>query len=261
MAADLLLPAIAGTLILGGTDRGRAAARGLWQGVTAPKPKGKGGKRKVSGAKKAPAKKATAPKMRKKGTVSAAVGAWAGRQLRKGAAAAGRQTKRAAVAAHTKAGDRAQARWEQRTDHAKPVSRTPQPDPAGELSPGVTVTPVEPSSKPARPVPAKPNPAPKETAVTVTELETPQSDGQLLSTAHEITRELQKVGEAIQEWGSSLMTLSLASSVTSEVHSAAEEIASAAAHMTAAATQFEAYYEEARTVASKGMHFRGEDAA
>lgn len=267
MAADLLLPAIAGALILGGTDRGRALARGAWQGATGPKPKGKGGK--ASGGKKsAPAKKASGkptakkPARKKKGAVSAAVGAWAGRQGRKAAAAAGRQTKKAAVAVHAKVGDKAQARWEKRTDHAKPVSRTPT-DTATEPAPQTATTPTEatPSSKPV-PSPSPAQPASKETAMSsVTEIEAPQSDGHLLANFHQLTEDFKAMAQAVSEHAGVLMSAQLPTSVTQEIHAAAECAAAGSNHVVKAGQAFEAHFQDARNVAQHGVKILGQDAA
>lgn len=261
MAADLLLPALAATYFLGATDRGQALVKGAWQGVTASPSsksgKGKGGAKKKATAKKAAGQKGTAQKKSaKKGTVSAKVGAWAGRQLRKGAAAAGRKAKAGVKALHAKAGDAAQGRWEQRTDHAKPISRTPT-DTTAETGATSSSTPA-PSAQPAV---AQPRTAPKETAMSVTELDTPQSDGQLLEGFHQLTEDFKAQAQAISEHAAMLSSARLSSAVTGHINAAAEAAAEGAAHVVRAAQQFCEEHAEAREIASHGIKILGEGEA
>lgn len=97
--------------------------------------------------------------------------------------------------------------------------------------------------------------------MTVTELEPPTSDGHFLQQLQEYADQLRADGDRAQEFASTLTGMHMPSSVTGEVHAIAEELAQAAQHAVRAGSQFEQHFEEARAIAGRGMHIRGEDAA
>lgn len=131
--------------------------------------------------------------------------------------------------------------------------------------------PYQPAPAPADPgtgtVPAPPAPAtvpPRRrnmTARYVINLETPTTDGEFLESAVKIADTLKALAEDIGNWAEGLGALNLPQSVLNPLHQVSEGITEAAQGASQAATNFEAEFEDAREVASRGLHFTGQDAA
>jgi hypothetical protein len=97
--------------------------------------------------------------------------------------------------------------------------------------------------------------------VPVTELETPSSDGEFLANCSHLALEGRALAQQMDEYTAELVRLGLPSSVTGYINMAAESASDMAGYLVTAGHRFEEEYEEVRTVAGRGMVFRGEDAA
>jgi len=247
--------------ILFGTETGRAAVNGAWQGITAKSAKkGKRGRRSgKSGVKKGAAGKAAPARAR---SVAASVG--------RATRTVGAATARAAKSAGNRVGTAAQARLAAREMPTPLITRTREPEPAAN-APHTTPNPPR-AAQAATPdthvpltadSPTEPDRTPqRETTMSAgTEYDTPSSDGELLATLHAAAEVARRQAQQLQEFGATLSGMGLDRSVLSPLDSAAEDFASGAQAIRNCAQQFEAHYEDARSVASRGLHFRGENAA
>jgi hypothetical protein len=99
------------------------------------------------------------------------------------------------------------------------------------------------------------------TARYVINLEPPTTDGEFLESATKIADTLKQLAEDITNWAEGVGALGLPQSVTNPLHQVGGGITDAAQGASQAATNFESEFEDAREVASRGMHFTGQDAA
>jgi hypothetical protein len=92
-------------------------------------------------------------------------------------------------------------------------------------------------------------------------LERPSTDAEFLESTVQLGDVLKSLAEEVSEWADSLSGLKLPSSVLGPLHQVSEGIEEAATGAAQSAKAFEDEFEDARDVASHGMHFTGEDAA
>ncbi len=95
----------------------------------------------------------------------------------------------------------------------------------------------------------------------VINLEPPATDGEFLESCVQLGDVLKSLADQIGEWADGLSALNLPQTVLNPLHQVSDGITDAAAGATQAATAFENEFEDARDVASRGMHFTGQDAA
>jgi hypothetical protein len=92
-------------------------------------------------------------------------------------------------------------------------------------------------------------------------LEPPATDGEFLESCVQLGDVLKSLAEQIGDWADGLSALNLPKSVLDPLHQVSEGITDAADGAAKAAAAFEEEFEDAREVASRGMHFTGQDAA
>ena len=92
-------------------------------------------------------------------------------------------------------------------------------------------------------------------------LERPATDAEFLESCVQLGDVLKALAEEVSEWADSLSGLNLPQSVLAPLHLVSEGIEEAATGASQSAKSFEDEFEDARDVASRGMHFTGEDAA
>ena len=92
-------------------------------------------------------------------------------------------------------------------------------------------------------------------------LERPSTDAEFLESAVQLGDVLKALAEEVSEWADGLSGLNLPSSVLNPLHQVSDGIEEAANGAAQSAKAFEDEFEDARDVASRGMHFTGEDAA
>ena len=197
-----------------------------------------------------------------------------------------RHTGRAGLAAGRWAERHAGRRWQARTADSPPAPplwwhRHPPDDglePPGEPAPGSTPSAAtgEPGSHaenagptpPPTPAsaPAASGRARKKEITTMRHryainLERPSTDAEFLESCVQLGVVLKALAEEVSDWAEGLSGLHLPPSVLSPLHSLCEGIEEAATGASNAAKAFEDEFEDARDVASRGMHFTGEDAA
>lgn len=95
----------------------------------------------------------------------------------------------------------------------------------------------------------------------VINLERPSTDGEFLESCVQLADVLKALAEEVADWADSLGGLNLPQSVLAPLHQVSEGINEAATGASQAAKAFEDEFEDARDVASRGMHFTGQDAA
>lgn len=175
-------------------------------------------------------------------------------------------------------------RWQARGDSVRgPLMLTRIKDPGTDTGPD-TGTPAAPAadpaatSDPAAPAPAGAEPAsappgarsaPRGARKEITtmrhrysvNLEHPSTDAEFLESCVQLGDVLKSLAEEVAEWADSLSGLNLPQSVLAPLHQVSEGIEEAATGAAQSAQAFEDEFEDARDVASRGMHFTGEDAA
>ena len=92
-------------------------------------------------------------------------------------------------------------------------------------------------------------------------LEPPTTDGEFLESCTELGDVLKSLAEQIGNWADGLGSLNLPRTVLDPLHQVSEGITDAAQGASQAALSFADEFEDAREVASRGMHFTGQDAA
>ena len=92
-------------------------------------------------------------------------------------------------------------------------------------------------------------------------LERPSTDAEFLESCIQLADVLKALAEEVADWADSLSGLNLPQSVLTPLHQVSEGIEEAATGASQSAQAFEDEFEDARDVASRGMHFTGEDAA
>jgi len=92
-------------------------------------------------------------------------------------------------------------------------------------------------------------------------LERPATDAEFLESCVQLGDVLKALAEEVSDWADSLSGLNLPQSVLAPLHLVSEGIEEAASGASQSAKAFEDEFEDARDVASRGMHFTGEDAA
>ena len=95
----------------------------------------------------------------------------------------------------------------------------------------------------------------------VINLERPSTDGEFLESCVQLADVLNVLAVEVADWADSLGGLNLPQSVLAPLHQVSEGINEAATGASQAAKAFEDEFEDARDVASRGMHFTGQDAA
>src|SRR6266702_7462716 len=205
---------------------------------------------------------------------------WGGRWLGRAGLAAGRWTER-----------HADSRWQARTAGAAAVPvlwrqhgaapdqpgdspatpAGPAPGPPDNTSPPDSTGPAPPP--PAGPAtttapdgaPAAPKGAERNTTIMrhryAINLERPGTDAEFLESCVQLGDVLKALAEEVSDWADSLSGLNLPQSVLAPLHLVSEGIEEAASGASQSAKAFEDEFEDARDVASRGMHFTGEDAA
>lgn len=92
-------------------------------------------------------------------------------------------------------------------------------------------------------------------------LEPPSTDGEFLESCTHLGDVLKSLAEQISAWSDGLGSLNLPKSVLGPLEKVAEGITEAATGATQSAKAFEDEFEDAREVASRGMHITGQDAS
>jgi hypothetical protein len=92
-------------------------------------------------------------------------------------------------------------------------------------------------------------------------LEPPGTDAEFLESCVQLGDVLKALAEEVSNWADGLSSLHLPPSVLSPLNNLCEGIEEAATGAAEAAKAFEDEFEDARDVASRGMHFTGQDAA
>ncbi|MBO0805859.1 MAG: hypothetical protein J2P25_22655, partial [Nocardiopsaceae bacterium] len=92
-------------------------------------------------------------------------------------------------------------------------------------------------------------------------LEPPTTDGEFLDSCVHLGDVLKSLAEQVSEWAEGLGGLNLPKSVLSPLDQLSEGLTEAASGAAQAAKAFEDEFEDARDVASRGMHITGQDAA
>ncbi len=181
--------------------------------------------------------------------------------------------------------DGARRRWQARSDSVRaplfftrhrPASTPDDADPAEPAPPPPDGTQ---QPQPAEPEPAHhPDPAPRPDAATTAptgagrktatmrhryaiNLEPPATDAEFLESCVDLGDVLRSLAEQIGEWADGLSGLNLPQSVLSPLQAVGDGIEEAADGAARAAAAFCDEFEDAREVASRGMHITGQDAA
>ncbi len=208
----------------------------------------------------------------------------------------GRRAGRAGLAAGRWAERQAGRRWQARTAtppspllwrHHDPATDQPEPGespaadqpgpgdsptaadgpPPGPALPGTTTAASSPPTTTAAPdgAPAAPRAgAGRNTTMRhrySVNLERPATDAEFLESCVQLGDVLKALAEEVSDWADSLSGLNLPQSVLAPLHLVSEGIEEAASGASQSAKAFEDEFEDARDVASRGMHFTGEDAA
>ena len=92
-------------------------------------------------------------------------------------------------------------------------------------------------------------------------LEAPTTDAEFLESCIQLGDVLKSLASEVSDWSEGLSGLHLPTSVLTPLHQLCEGIEEAATGASDAAKAFEDEFEDARDVASRGMHFTGQDAA
>jgi hypothetical protein len=127
---------------------------------------------------------------------------------------------------------------------------------------GAGGTPAEQAARPA--APTAPDRARRDTTMTrrySMSLERPSTDAEFLESCVQLGDALKGLAGEVADWAEGLSSLHLPPAVLNPLQNLCEGIEDAATGAAEAATAFEDEFEEARDVASRGMHFTGEDAA
>ena len=151
--------------------------------------------------------------------------------------------------------------------HWKPAGKPADGAPGPESGPAESEDPPAAGKDPAPSNPSVTRPPGLEqrrtnmTARYTLNLETPTTDGEFLEAVVQIGDVLKSLAENIGTWAEGLGALHLPQSVLTPLHLISDGITDAAGGAAQSAKSFEDEFEDAREVASRGMHFTGQDAA